>query len=168
VYNEAIQRFDHHQRGFEEVFGHGFVTKLSSAGLVYKSVALEVQIPVALSIGGQALRSGARSRPTPSPGHRREGPNFVAQDVQGAVSSLSLHRPSVNHTLHCQEFVEAIDGVDNGVEQYIDDAGKPAKSRYRSGTSLSSRVGHLNPAWNEPSSPDVYDVRVAIFPSEES
>lgn len=30
------QRYDHHQRGFSEVFGHGFVTKLSSAGLVYK------------------------------------------------------------------------------------------------------------------------------------
>lgn len=30
------QRFDHHQRGFTEVFGHGYVTKLSSAGLVYK------------------------------------------------------------------------------------------------------------------------------------
>lgn len=36
VYDEAKQRFDHHQRGFEEVFGHGFTTKLSSAGLVYK------------------------------------------------------------------------------------------------------------------------------------
>ena len=36
VYDEKIQRFDHHQRGFTEVFGHGFGTKLSSAGLVYK------------------------------------------------------------------------------------------------------------------------------------
>lgn len=36
VYDEGKQRFDHHQRGFEEVFGHGFTTKLSSAGLVYK------------------------------------------------------------------------------------------------------------------------------------
>ena len=38
VYDESKQRFDHHQRGFTEVFGHGFTTKLSSAGLVYKSV----------------------------------------------------------------------------------------------------------------------------------
>ena len=38
VYDESKQRFDHHQRGFMEVFGHGFTTKLSSAGLVYKSV----------------------------------------------------------------------------------------------------------------------------------
>lgn len=36
VYDESIQRFDHHQRGFDQVFGHGFTTKLSSAGLVYK------------------------------------------------------------------------------------------------------------------------------------
>lgn len=36
VYDESKQRFDHHQRGFTEIFGHGFVTKLSSAGLVYK------------------------------------------------------------------------------------------------------------------------------------
>ena len=38
VYDESRQRFDHHQRGFSEVFGHGFETKLSSAGLVYKLV----------------------------------------------------------------------------------------------------------------------------------
>lgn len=36
------QRFDHHQREFGEVFGHGFGTKLSSAGLVYKHFGLEI------------------------------------------------------------------------------------------------------------------------------
>jgi uncharacterized UPF0160 family protein len=36
VYDPQILRFDHHQRGFTEVFGHGFETKLSSAGLIYK------------------------------------------------------------------------------------------------------------------------------------
>lgn len=34
----SVLRFDHHQRGFTENFGHGFVTKLSSAGLIYKYV----------------------------------------------------------------------------------------------------------------------------------
>lgn len=53
-----------------------------------------------------------------------------------------------------QEFVEAIDGIDNGINQY----GKEVKALYRSRTDLSSRVGHLNPAWNEPSNPEVYDV----------
>ncbi|GAA5893772.1 hypothetical protein JCM6882_003091 [Rhodosporidiobolus microsporus] len=36
TYEPEKNRYDHHQRGFDEVFGHGFVTKLSSAGLVYK------------------------------------------------------------------------------------------------------------------------------------
>lgn len=36
VYDPARDRFDHHQKGFHEVFGHGFTTKLSSAGIVYK------------------------------------------------------------------------------------------------------------------------------------
>lgn len=36
VYDPARDRYDHHQKGFNEVFGHGFSTKLSSAGLVYK------------------------------------------------------------------------------------------------------------------------------------
>lgn len=38
VYDESTQRFDHHQRDFQEAFGHGFTTKLSSAGLIYKYV----------------------------------------------------------------------------------------------------------------------------------
>lgn len=36
VYDPERDRYDHHQRGFDHVFGHGFNTKLSSAGLVYK------------------------------------------------------------------------------------------------------------------------------------
>ncbi|KAF7830754.1 UPF0160 protein MYG1, mitochondrial-like isoform X1 [Senna tora] len=36
VYDPSRHRYDHHQHGFTEVLGHGFTTKLSSAGLVYK------------------------------------------------------------------------------------------------------------------------------------
>ncbi|KAJ8522537.1 hypothetical protein ONZ45_g903 [Pleurotus djamor] len=42
VYDESKLLFDHHQRGFTEVFGYGFNTKLSSAGLVYKHFGKEV------------------------------------------------------------------------------------------------------------------------------
>lgn len=40
VYSPEKHRYDHHQRGFTEVFGYGGFdkTKLSSAGLVYKYV----------------------------------------------------------------------------------------------------------------------------------
>lgn len=36
TYEPDKDRYDHHQKGFDTVFGHGFNTKLSSAGLVYK------------------------------------------------------------------------------------------------------------------------------------
>jgi uncharacterized UPF0160 family protein len=41
VYSPDKHRYDHHQRGFTEVFGFGGFdkTKLSSAGLVYKYVS---------------------------------------------------------------------------------------------------------------------------------
>ncbi|TYH55159.1 hypothetical protein ES332_D09G218600v1 [Gossypium tomentosum] len=42
VYDPSRDRYDHHQKGFEEVFGHGFNTKLSSAGLVYKHFGKEI------------------------------------------------------------------------------------------------------------------------------
>lgn len=49
IYSTSTHRYDHHQRGFEEIFGHGFVTKLSSAGLVYKHFGKEI---IANRIGG--------------------------------------------------------------------------------------------------------------------
>ncbi|KAI0520538.1 hypothetical protein KFK09_008014 [Dendrobium nobile] len=42
VYDPSHDRYDHHQKGFNEVFGHGFNTKLSSAGLVYKHYGMEI------------------------------------------------------------------------------------------------------------------------------
>lgn len=44
------------------------------------------------------------------------------------------------------DFVEAVDAIDNGIAQYPEATGPPA---YRSRTDLSSRVGYLNPRWNE-------------------
>ncbi|KAI3787547.1 hypothetical protein L1987_42096 [Smallanthus sonchifolius] len=38
LYDPSRDRYDHHQKGFAEVFGHGFTTKLSSAGLIYKAI----------------------------------------------------------------------------------------------------------------------------------
>lgn len=42
VYDPSRYRYDHHQKGFDEVFGHGFSTKLSSAGLVYKVISINL------------------------------------------------------------------------------------------------------------------------------
>ncbi|BGP56907.1 hypothetical protein JCM8202v2_004543 [Rhodotorula sphaerocarpa] len=108
-YDADRLRFDHHQRGFEEVFGHGFVTKLSSAGLIYKHF-------------GQEILATLLQEPVSSP----------------TVQTLYLKM--------YQDFVEAFDAIDNGIAQYV--SSEPP--RYRSRTDISSRIGALNPRWNEP------------------
>ncbi|KAK7064207.1 hypothetical protein R3P38DRAFT_3301776 [Favolaschia claudopus] len=120
IYDESKQLFDHHQRGFTEVFGHGFETKLSSAGLVYKHfgkevIATKTQLPV--------------------------------DDPKVLTLWLKMYK----------QFIEAIDGIDNGVSQYPSDI----KPKYKSSTDLSSRVAALNPVWNQPSSPAIYDAQFA-------
>ncbi|KAJ6575145.1 GAMM1 protein [Mycena capillaripes] len=120
VYDESKQLFDHHQRGFTEVFGHGFETKLSSAGLVFKHFGKEV----------------------------------IANKTQ-----LPLDDPKVT-TLWLKmykQFIEAIDGIDNGISQYPSDI----KPKYKSSTDLGSRVASLNPVWNQPSSPAILDAQFA-------
>jgi len=118
VYDESKQRFDHHQRGFTQVFGHGFDTKLSSAGLIYKHFGQEVianktQIPI--------------------------------QDPKVNTLWLKMYK----------EFIEAIDAIDNGISQYPTDI----KPKYRSRTDLSSRVGALNPWWNQSTDSQIVDAQ---------
>lgn len=114
TYEPEKHRFDHHQRGFAEVFGHGFNTKLSSAGLVYKHF-------------GREIVAAAMQRPQDNP------------DVEAVY--LAVYK----------NFMEAIDGIDNGVNQWDGDA--PPK--YVNNTHLSARVGRLNPDWNADSSDEV-------------
>lgn len=58
-----------------------------------------------------------------------------------------------------KEFIEAIDAIDNGISQYPADL----QARYRSRTDVSSRVGHLNPAWNQSVDSQTVDVSVLIL-----
>jgi uncharacterized UPF0160 family protein len=68
--------------------------------------------------------------------------------------------PHSGHTLIAsQEFIEAIDGIDNGISQYPNDI----QPKYRNRTDLSSRVGWLNPAWNEPFDSQTVDVRSFFY-----
>jgi uncharacterized UPF0160 family protein len=50
IYDAEKFRFDHHQRGFDGTFGHGFSTKLSSAGLVYKVIFLYISALLSVSL----------------------------------------------------------------------------------------------------------------------
>ncbi|KAF8379962.1 hypothetical protein HHK36_027428 [Tetracentron sinense] len=109
VYDPSRDRFDHHQKGFDEVFGHGFATKLSSAGLVYKHYGMEI----------------------------------IAKELQldeGHPDVLRLYLAIY------KSFMEAIDAIDNGINQY--DTDQPP--RYVNNTNLSSRVGRFNLDWTDP------------------
>jgi len=76
------------------------------------------------------------------------------KDIVGAHLQLPLDdkRVTLLHMKLYDDFVEAIDGIDNGIPLFPPSAGQPA---YSSKTDLSARVGYLNPAWNEtlPSDP---------------
>ncbi|XP_056130635.1 UPF0160 protein MYG1, mitochondrial isoform X1 [Lampris incognitus] len=103
-------RYDHHQRTFTESFSSlcpekPWVTKLSSAGLVY------------LHFGRQLL----------------------AQLTQLKEDDKLLE---VLYNKLYENFVEEVDAIDNGISQYDGEA------RYAISTTLSARVGHLNPGWN--------------------
>ena len=116
VYDANKKRFDHHQRGFFEVFCAGRKTKLSSAGLVYKHY-----------------------------GQR------VLQKILGdAVSNDELD--AVFHHVY-SEFIEGIDGIDNGVPPYAaaDGSDITVVPSYKLSTGLSSRVARLNQSWNDSS-----------------
>ncbi|KAG8928548.1 hypothetical protein FRC01_005766 [Tulasnella sp. 417] len=108
VYDAEKLRFDHHQREFDGVFGHGYTTKLSSAGLIYKHYGREI---ISNHLG------------------------LSPEDPKVETLWLKLYK----------EYIEAIDGVDNGVQQYPPEI----QAKYRSRTDVSARVGWLNAAWNE-------------------
>ena len=108
TYDPLRQRFDHHQRGFEEKFSEERATKLSSAGLVYKHY-------------GKKLIE------------------IVAQHERVEL------QPEIVEKLFVKvynNFIEHIDGIDNGVPS------SDGEKNYSVTTSLSSRVGKLNPSWN--------------------
>ncbi len=134
VYDCEKMLFDHHQRGFEETFGHGFATKLSSAGLVYKHFGEEIV--------RKALREAA-----------------------GGVDADERTVRKIYLKMY-EEFIEGVDGNDNGVNVYDTDA--PAK--YKDNTNLPARVKRLNPAWDEPSTPErqmeQFEKAVALTGSE--
>ncbi|KAM4044394.1 MYG1 exonuclease [Anomaloglossus baeobatrachus] len=110
-YDPSRNRYDHHQRSFCETMNSLYpdkpwVTKLSSAGLVYAH------------FGAQILAT------------------LLGTDEEDPIIPILYDKMYEN-------FVEEIDAIDNGISQF------DGEQRYNITTTLSSRVGHLNPRWNE-------------------
>lgn len=120
VYDHNKLRYDHHFRGFSEVFGHGHNTKLSSAGLVYKHYGKDI---ISQRLG------------------------WDSNDTNTLEIWFKVYK----------EFIEALDAIDNGCSLFptVPDLPEPA---YRNRTDLSSRIGFLNPNWNESFSDETQNV----------
>lgn len=170
VYDAVAFRFDHHQPSF-----HGtmttpkstYHTRLSSAGLVYKHFGREI----IQNYVEAALDSSYRTK-------------LLDATRWGAEKKkLSEGELDTLFDIVYKNFVEHIDGIDNGVTAYGpaeeeaggksgegkkkgggDDTAAPAPSsssssslcvrRYNVSTTLSDRIGRLLPWWNEDGSGD--------------
>ncbi|CCW66685.1 unnamed protein product [Phytomonas sp. Hart1] len=144
VYDEEKYRFDHHQASFSGTMQTSkklYLTRLSSAGLVYKHYGREI-IENFLEA---TLNSPARSAFLKMAGRKEEDcAKFVSKE------ELELIFDAVYSS-----FVEEVDGIDNGLDPYTIKGdenkveGVEIVKRYIQTTTLSNRVGRLNASWNE-------------------
>jgi uncharacterized UPF0160 family protein len=119
-YDTAQNRFDHHQRGFEQTFSSTHSIKLSSAGLVYKHYGRECLLK-----GKDYLISGNRI------------PSWI-------ISLITPEELDILFLKLYDNFFMTIDAIDNGVEMVSSDVVK-AYEMYP--TDLASRVSRLNMPW---------------------
>lgn len=122
VYDASNNKFDHHQRGFNETFSPSHFTKLSSAGLVYKHFGKQ-----------------------------------VINEITGKNNGDDLH------VLVYDEFIEAFDAIDNGIDQYTQ------VPKFKDNTSVCKLVGVL-PEDGFPKAMEILSLflRQMILNSEES
>lgn len=85
------------------------------------------------------------------PYSRHFGPQIISAHLSLPASSPTI--PLLHLKLY-DDFIQAIDGIDNGIPQH-----PSSTPSYISKTDLSSRVAHLNPSWNETSSEEDSNLR---------
>ena len=133
VYDVAKQRFDHHQKEFQGTMDTGvkqYNTRLSSAGLVYKHFGKEIV---------------------------RDFCEYCFKNGQ-LSSALTEAQLMLVYDRVYKTFIEHIDGIDNGVEEFSPEVeGQSVKRNYQVTSTLSSRVGRLYPRWNQDQTRDKED-----------
>lgn len=143
VYDPARHRYDHHQSSFHGTMTttrQTYQTRLSSAGLVYKHFG---RLIIAEYVAN-ALRSPSRAAILTMTGWPE------------TYTTLSEAEIEILFDVIYKNFVEQVDGIDNGVEHYAlaeHGIGRLVK-QYTQNTTLSDRVGRLHAWWNEPENND--------------
>ncbi|NWI13981.1 MYG1 protein, partial [Crypturellus soui] len=135
-YDPARHRYDHHQRSFTQSMrclrpDKPWSTKLSSAGLIYCHFGAQILSSLlGLPEDGPVVTTLYDKVPG------RRGETRWGHSPPAAASDQ--RRPQLY-----ENFVEEIDAVDNGIAQ------RDGEPRYAITTTLSARVSHLNPRWND-------------------
>jgi len=123
TYDHTKLRYDHHQRGYEERFS----PKTESDGS-------EVERCTKLSASGLVYRH-----------YGRDVLSEYYPELKGSSELEWVYNKMYN------SFMEAIDAIDTGVEPIpsAKDGDEEIQLQYFDSTGLSSRVGRVNPRWNE-------------------
>jgi uncharacterized UPF0160 family protein len=125
TYEPEKLRLDHHQPEFQGTMDTGraqYKTRLSSAGLVYRHFGKEIIATLAADLAKEGV---------------------IAAAPAGAEVDLV-------YDVVYKNFVEHVDGIDNGVEQFSPaEQGAKITKNYQVPTTLSSRVASLHTRWNE-------------------
>lgn len=121
-YNDATRRYDHHQRGF-------FETVDGEAGVATDAASATGRFKTKLSACGLV--------------YKHYGRDVLTQIACSNGVELDAALLEVIYAKIYSGFVEHIDGIDNGIEAF------DGERNYSVSTTLSARVGQLNPSWNE-------------------
>lgn len=117
VFDESKQRFDHHQNTFQHTLG----SLRAEYAEKFSKVRLSSAGLVYTYFGEEVIK------------------HVVKQKANADVDGECLR--SVFEKVY-ENFIEEIDGIDNGVAQFADEP------TYRISTHLSARIGHFNSQWN--------------------
>ena len=115
-------RFDHHQKEFTDKFDEKYLTKMSSAGLIYKHYGREILKNILEKVLDE----------------HKDKIQFIPEINEEAIEIL-YYKLYENLFLY-------VDSIDNGVEQYQNNK---INSEYSINSDLSSRIARLNPLWCE-------------------
>lgn len=134
-YNPEEHRYDHHQRGFEETMDD-HKTKLSSSGLIYKHFGKRVMTTIF--------------------NQRKLQENKINSSTTEIVPTFDEAVIEKLHKKVYEDFMEHIDGIDNGIP-VADGA-----CNYKIESHMSSRIGRLNPSWNMESNNEDMERRFSL------
>lgn len=144
IYDHEKKRYDHHQRGFAEVFTYDDDSEKadspSKASGDSDAGSSGDSVPIKMAASGLIWR--------------HYGKRIVSELWPKDYPSVPQTEANVErvYTRVYKTFIRVVDAGDNGISPYPSDAfesPEKAKPLYYDGTTLASRVSNLNPSWIE-------------------